>query len=302
MKENIITVVGSLNFDIIFKQKRFAQIGETYTADSVNFTGGGKGANQAVQCAKLGAKTHMVGAVGKDSFGNILRKQLTNYGVNVDYVSVSDENTGLGDVNALENGTLIATISTGANFMVNRKHIDEAGELIKRSKIVIFQMEIPIDVVEYAIGKASLHNCFIILNAAPAKYISEHALAKVNCLVVNEPEASFYCGEEIKDLESADKNYKKLYAKIKELLVITMGKNGSLIYDGKTRLHVPTNNVKAIETTGAGDSFIGALAYKFLQDCDYEEAAKFATRAAEVTITKVGAQSAMPTLEEIRHV
>ena len=215
MKENIVTVIGSLNFDIIFKQQRLAQKGETIIADSSFFAGGGKGANQAVQCAKLGVTTYLVGALGKDAFGDYLVKQLVTYGVNTEYVQRTDENTGLGVVNSLLDGTLVATISNGANYTMSKNRIDEVESLLIRSKIVILQLEIPVDVVEHIIHRAAMHDCFIVLNAAPAVRISDEALAKVNCLVVNEPEASFYCDEEIYDLGSAEKNAKNYLKKLK---------------------------------------------------------------------------------------
>lgn len=302
MKENIITVIGSLNYDIIFKQKNLPQKGETTTANSVTFGGGGKGANQAVQCAKLGALTYMVGAVGNDSFGKYLTEQLKIYGVKLNHVKIVEENTGLGVVNAIDDGTIMATISTGANFKVDKKQIDEIEYLLEKSKIVILQLEIPVEVVQYIIEKASMYNCFIILNAAPAKNISKDALSKVNCLVVNEVEASFYSNEEIFDRVTAEKNCEKLFSKVKDLVIITLGENGSLIYDGKEKIYIPSKKVEAIESTGAGDSYIGAFAYKILEGKRFIDAAKFATLAGALTVTKVGAQSSMPSLDDISNI
>lgn len=299
MKDNIITVIGSLNYDIIFKQSKLAQKGETLTADSVTFSGGGKGANQAVQCARLGAQTYMVGAVGNDNFGDYLVQQLSNYGVNTEHIRKVSENTGLGVVNSLQDGTVVATISTGANYAIAREHIDEIDHLLEKSKIVILQMEIPVEVVEYAIDKAFMNGCFIILNAAPAKAISEKALSKVNCLVMNEPEASFYCNEVINDLKTAKEHCEKLHKKARDLIIITLGANGSLLFDGKNKIYIEPKKVEAVETTGAGDSYIGAFAYKLLQESEFVEAARFAALAGAFTVTKVGAQGSMPDTEEI---
>lgn len=119
---------------------------------------------------------------------------------------------------------------------------------------------------------------------------------------MHEPEASFYSGADIRDLESAEQNCEKLFTKIKRLLIITLGENGSLLYDGKTKIHVKAKKVSVIETTGAGDSYIGAFAYKLLNECEYLEAAQFASVAGALTATKIGAQSAMPTLKEIMNV
>lgn len=294
MKDNIVTVIGSLNFDIIFKQQRLPQVGETLMADHVACTGGGKGANQAVQCAKLGVTTYMVGAVGQDFFGNFLVSELEKYGVSTQYIQRVTQNTGLAAVNALTDGTIFATISNGANYTLTPEYIDQLRELLAKSKIVILQLEIPLAVVEYIIAVASECGCFIILNAAPALPLSAAALAKVNCLVVNEPEASFYCGATIVDLATAEAHCDELWQKIKDMLIITLGDKGSLLYDGATKLHIPAKQVAVVETTGAGDSYIGALASRLLAGCAYQEAAEFATRVSAITVTEVGAQPAMP--------
>jgi len=300
MKKDIITVIGSLNYDIIFKQKRLAQKGETYTADSVSTAGGGKGANQAVQCAKLGVATYMIGAVGQDNFGDYLVDELRKYGVHTEYVARSTESTGLGVVNCMEDGTVMATISTGANYTLTTAEIDKVEELIASSKIMILQMEIPIDILEYVIEMGRKHECFIILNAAPAKDIDHTILSMVNCLIVNESEASFYCGVEINDLNSAQEHCEELFAKIKDVLIITLGENGSLVYDGNVQNFVAANKAHVVETTGAGDSYIGAFASKLLEGCNYIEAAKFGATVSAITVSGIGAQPSMPVLEQMK--
>lgn len=299
MKEKIITVIGSLNFDLIFKQRRLAAIGETYTAEHLSLAGGGKGANQAVQCAKLGVPTYLVGSVGNDDMGSQLLSELAQYGVNTDYVKRTAELTGVGVVNALEDGSLLATISRGANATLTKQRIDEIDALLKRSSIIILQLEVPIETVEYCIYRAREWGCYIILNAAPAALIAAGALAGVDCLVVNEPEASFYCNRRIDDLASAMKYGHDLYKQIGELLIITLGSKGSVLFSGGEPIAIEAKKVHSIETTGAGDSFIGALASQLLRGTDVVAAAEFATRAAAVTVTRIGAQSAMPTWEEL---
>ncbi|MCT2197549.1 ribokinase [Paenibacillus sp. p3-SID1389] len=299
-KEKIVTVIGSLNFDLIFKQKRLAEIGETYTADRLETAGGGKGANQAVQCAKLGTTTYLVGAVGNDVLGEKLVHDLKHYGVHTEYIGRAAETTGVGVVNALEDGTLIATISKGANYSLTKERIDEIEDLLMRSAIVILQLEVPVDVVEYAIRKAHDFGCYIILNAAPAAPVAPDALAKVSCLVVNESEASFYCGKPIHDLASAQLHGHGLYERTGELLIITLGKSGCVVFDREGSFYVPAEPVNAIETTGAGDSFIGAFATRMLESPDVKAATRFASRAAAVTVTKIGAQSAMPTIQQLQ--
>ena len=146
-----ICVIGSLNYDIIMKQKRMPFQGETYTADSITYSGGGKGANQAVQCAKLGIDTIMVGKVGRDTFGDSLVEKLKDYGVDCSCIGRSSSPTGVGVVHALEDGTVYASIITGANFDITSREIDGLDELIRNSRIVILQLEIPTEVVEHII-------------------------------------------------------------------------------------------------------------------------------------------------------
>ena len=301
MKEKKAVIIGSLNYDIILKQKRLPKIGETFVADSITMCGGGKGANQAVQLSKLGGKAFMAGCVGNDKFGEELLSNLQKHNVNTDNVKLSEKNnTGMGIVNVFDDGKLIATITRGANYDITNSDIDKIKNEIISAQIIILQMEIPIEVIEYVINLASKHDVYIILNAAPACEIKEEVLSKVNCLVVNETEASFYLNKEINDVKSSIENCEELYGKIKDLLIITLGENGSLLYDGKEKLHIKARKAEVTETTGAGDSFIGAFAYKVLNDFSYKEAAEFASLVSSITVTKIGAQDSMPTYEEVK--
>ena len=301
MKEKKAVIIGSLNYDIILKQKRLPKIGETFVADSITMCGGGKGANQAVQLSKLGGKAFMAGCVGNDKFGEELLSNLQKHNVNTDNVKLSEKNnTGMGIVNVFDDGKLIATITRGANYDITNSDIDKIKNEIISAQIIILQMEIPIEVIEYVINLASKHDVYIILNAAPACEIKEEVLSKVNCLVVNETEASFYLNKEINDVKSSIENCEELYGKIKDLLIITLGENGSLLYDGKEKLHIKARKAEVTETTGAGDSFIGAFAYKLLNDSSYQEAAEFASPVSSITVTKIGAQDSMPTYEEVK--
>lgn len=299
MEKNAVTIVGSINYDIILKQKRLPEIGETFTADSVTFCGGGKGANQAVQCAKLGLESYMVGKVGNDQFGTELIANMKKYGLNTDYVSQANTNTGLGIVNAISDGSVVATIAKGANYSMTVEDIDQVEGLFKKSKIVILQLEIPKDVVEYTIKKAKEYNCYVILNAAPASEIDVNCLKLVDCLVVNETEASFYAGERVSSLREAEMVCDKLFLYTNNLLIITLGEKGSILYDGKKTIQIPCQTVEVVETTGAGDSYTGALAYGLMNEWPIEKIGELASIVSSRTVTKIGAQDAMPTLLEL---
>ncbi|NDL67322.1 ribokinase [Anaerotalea alkaliphila] len=300
MPDGYVAVIGSLNYDVLMKQERLPLKGETYVADTVFYEGGGKGANQAVQCAKLGVPTYMVGKVGNDNFGDILLEKLEGFGVHTEHVGRSDKDTGLGVVHVLGDGSVYASIITGANGDFGPEDLKKMEAVVSASRIVVLQLEIPVPVVEQVICMASRHGVYSILNAAPAKAIGREALEKVDCLVVNESEASFYAGETINDEKTAISHFEKLTALTGGTVIVTLGENGSLLCKGQDHVVVPVAKVEdVVETTGAGDSYIGAFAYgKYMGKTD-EEACRFAAKVAAVTVTKVGAQGAMPLLEEV---
>ncbi|PKM95241.1 MAG: ribokinase [Firmicutes bacterium HGW-Firmicutes-1] len=298
-EEKIITVIGSANYDMILKQERLPQIGETYCVDNIAFSSGGKGVNQATQCSKLGVKTYFVGTIGNDFFGEHISNSLKEYKVNLDYLEKVRGTTGLGIVNALHDGSVYANIVSGANGEITIDRLNVIKPLLEKSSIVIFQLEIPVEVVEAGIRLAKECDCVVILNGAPANLMSEKVLRKVDYFVVNEPEASFYAKQPIFDEESA-RIHAHLFDDIFDhLLIITLGAKGSILYDKENIVHIPAKKVHAIDTTGAGDSFIGAFAYKILKDSNYIEAAKFATQVSSITVTKIGTQESMPSIDEI---
>ncbi|HAQ06160.1 MAG TPA: ribokinase, partial [Bacillus bacterium] len=210
-----------------------------------------------------------------------------------------ESNTGLGVVNALEDGSVVATISKGANYTLTCEDIDKAENVIKQSKVVILQMEVPKEIVEYTIQMAKKNDCYLILNAAPAMDLGKEYLMMVDCLVVNETEASFYAGSRVATMEDAEAVSGELSQFANDLLVITLGEKGSLLYDGSQIYRVPSNKVDVVETTGAGDSYVGALAYSIIKEKSYEEMGEFASLVSSRTVMKVGAQNAMPTLNEV---
>lgn len=299
MVRNSVVVIGSLNYDIIFKQDRLPKLGETLSVNSVSYGGGGKGANQAVQCGKLGLSTYMIGKVGNDTFGQELLASMNKYNVNTDHIGIANTNTGLGVVNSLPDGSLLSTISKGSNYELTKDDIDHAESIISNCSIVILQLEIDRNIVEYAIKLAKRHGCYVILNAAPSYELNDDIMKLVDCLVVNESEASFYANQEVSTIKDAEQVCESLYSKIGELLVITLGEKGSLLYDGKEKHHISPEKVEVLETTGAGDSYIGALAYGLINNKPYHEIGSFAAKVSAKTIMGIGAQESMPTLSDM---
>lgn len=294
-----ITVIGSLNYDEILKIARLPEMGETFYADDVAFSAGGKGANQAVQAAKLGVPTYMIGCVGKDSNGEILISEAKKYGVNTDRIRRVDEPTGMGVVNALQDGSVFAVIVKGANYAVTKEDIDRAEDLLKESAIVILQMEIPQEINMYAIDKAREAGCKVLLNAAPAADIPEAYLKKVDILVVNEVEAAFYLHSEVDTIEKAKEYALKMSDALGNACIFTLGKEGSVVASAGEAAFIPSKKVDAVESTGAGDSFIGAVGYALIHGMNIVNACEFATRCSAITVCRYGAQPSMPTLEEV---
>ena len=298
MRDKII-VIGSLNYDIILKLPRLPQCGETLPAHSATFSAGGKGANQAVQASKLGVDTYMVGCVGTDSHGDYLLETAKKYHLNTDYIRRVEEPSGMGIVNTMEDGSVFATIVKGANFAMKKEDVDRAEELLKEAAIVILQMEIPQDINEYAIDKAKECGAKVLMNAAPAAPISDEYLRKCDILVVNEVEAGYYLGKEITNEEQAREGAKLFHERYGSDIIITLGKLGSVVCENGEISFLPSKKVDAIETTGAGDSFIGGVGYSLLNGMTLTQACRFATCCSAITVCRLGAQDSMATLDEV---
>lgn len=298
MRDKIV-VIGSLNYDVILKISRMPLMGETFPADDVAFSAGGKGANQAVQAAKLGVPTYMVGCVGQDANGDVLIETAKRYGVNTDYIKRVVAPSGMGVVNATPDGSVFAVIVRGANFEITKEDIDALDDLLAETYLVILQMEIPMEINKYAIDKAKVAGCKIILNAAPAAPIEEEYLKKVDVLVVNEVEASFYLEENIDTIPKAIEGAAKLKQQLGTACIFTLGKEGSVVAVNDRVEFIPSKKVNAVESTGAGDSFIGGLGYALINGKNLVEACEFATQCSAVTVCRYGAQPSMPTLEEV---
>ncbi len=300
MSEKYIVVAGSMNCDVIYLQDRLPSLGETFLARSATVASGGKGANQAVQTAKLGVKTYMVAKVGSDSFGDFLVGTLERYGVDTTYVAKSSVMTGIAAVNTMPNGVYHSTVAPGSNMDMTVSEIDCLKDLISGASAVILQMEIPMAVNERIIRIASKAGVYIVLNAAPAAPISEDALKLVDCLVVNESEASYYLCTPIDSLDSARKNYPKLLSKVKTTLIITLGAMGSLLCTKEGAAYFPADKgVKALDTTGSGDSYIGAFTFLKTEGASDEDACAFASAVSQYTVQRVGGQASMPSSQEV---
>ena len=298
MGKNIV-VIGSMNQDIIMKISRMPDLGESMMVDECILAAGGKGSNQAVQAAKLGANVSMIGSVGKDAMGEFLLTEAEKFRVNVTNVKKSNIPTGMADAHVLPDGSLFCTVVKGANFELNIEDVAGAETLLHSADIVILQNEIPEDVNYYAIDKAQEFGYKIIYNAAPAREMRRRYIAKCDIVVVNEIEAGFYCGTRIGSVEEAKVEALKMSMEMGNDWIITLGATGSVVASNKEVIFIPSYRVNAIESLGAGDSYIGALAYALLSGMSLFEGCRFATACSALTVTKCGAQIAMPTLTEV---
>lgn len=293
-------VIGSVNYDVCLKQKRLPVEGETYFGDSVTYCSGGKGGNQAVQAARLGVPTYMVGCIGDDVSGQFLKNTLEYYGVHTDYLRTVPGNSGMSVAQSLDDGGVRATVVRGANDQVTRADVDALADFLQPGDIAVFQLEIPIPVVEYAIDLCKRKGCCVILNGAPASRISKETLRQTDLFIVNEVEASFYCGQEIRSVEIAQTEVLRMAQDLGNICIYTLGKTGSVVSDGTRCVFVPARKVHAVESTGAGDSFIGGLCYAILAGMDVFEATRFATCCSARTVCGIGGQPSMPDLPEVQ--
>lgn len=294
-----IVVVGSLNMDLIISTDKIPRMGETVIGKSFMTSPGGKGANQAVAAARLGGETFMIGGVGDDIFGHDLIKNLMCNNINVENVKVrKGTSTGIAAI-TVKDGDNCIILSSGANFEITLNDIEKNEELIKSSNIVVVQLEIPLDVVLKTVEIAKKHNVKVILNPAPARALSDELLSNIDVITPNESETEIITGIRPDTPENIEKAIN--YFKLKGIgqVIITIGKDG-VIYNSKDKIvHKQVTKVEVVDTTAAGDSFTGALAVKLSQDASIDEAIDFCNIVGTLTVMKKGAQTSLPTLEEV---
>ena len=299
MAGNKVLVIGSLNYDVFLNVKAMPKIGETCPAESMAVSGGGKGANQAVQCAKLGLETFMAGAVGKDAMGDFLAAGLEKYGVNTEYLKRSEAGSGFSPVHVMPGGKVFGTIFHGANYDVTREDVDALAPLFPDLFALMLQLEIPLETVNYAAARAFEAGVPVILNAAPAQALPDRTLEMCHTFMANEVEASFYTGREIRTPEDALETIRPFCEKYGFRAIFTLGDQGAAACDGRRAEWIPPVKTQAVESTGAGDSYAGGYVKALHYGLDFFSAAAFAARCGAVTVSKVGCQNAMPELKEV---
>jgi ribokinase len=303
-----IVVIGSLNMDLVVRVARMPRGGETVPGGDLQLIPGGKGANQAVAAARLGSSVAMVGRVGNDAFGPRLVDGLGSQGVDVTHVTAdTDIATGTAMILVDDRGENSIVVSPGANGRVGRQDVDCAEPLLRGARLLLLQFEIPQRTVEYALEAAARHGVPAILNPAPARPIPASLLAGVQYLVPNETEAALLSGIEVQGLDSAEAAALGLLALMPQggtlrggpAIVLTLGQQGALLVSHERVLHVPARAVNVVDTTAAGDAFIGGLSVALSQGAALDDAVHYAVCAGTLAVTKLGAQTSLPSAGEV---
>nr|WP_300823466.1 ribokinase [uncultured Schaedlerella sp.] len=290
-----IGVVGSINMDMTVKAERIPLKGETLKGWDLQYIPGGKGANQAVAMAKLGAEVEMFGCVGDDAAGESLVKNLQDTGVETGHIKVvPGVPTGLAMITVGENDNTIIVVA-GTNNHVDIDYVNEVKDSILECEIVLLQHEIPQETVEYVISLCADNGVKVVLNPGPARPVKQEILEKVTYLTPNEHEAVILFGRDI--------SFEEMMKRYPEKLVITQGSRGvsTCLKNGEVIL-VPARKANVVDTTGAGDTLNGAFTVAVTEGKGIAEALAFANTAAGLSTEKFGAQGGMPTLEEVRAV
>lgn len=288
-----ISVVGSINMDMTVTAERIPLKGETLIGQDVRYIPGGKGANQAVAMARLGAEVTMFGCVGNDSAGEVLLKNLMDNGVETKYIkTIEGVPTGIAFITVGDHDNTIV-VAAGANGLADCAYVDSIKEELLKSELVVLQHEIPIETVEYVIALCYDQNIKVVLNPAPACPLKKETIEKVTYLTPNEHEAAIIFGSGV--------SVEELLKKYPEKLLITQGSKGvsACLKNGEV-FTVPARPAKVADTTGAGDTLNGAFSVQVANGAGMKEALYFANTAASLSTEKFGAQAGMPVYEEVR--
>ena len=297
---SVIAIVGSLNMDLVIRAPRQPLLGETLMGHSFGTTGGGKGSNQALACARLGSESHMVGCVGDDDFGARLRATLVDGKVNCDRLEVSKESrTGVAFITVTDEGDNTIVLASGANALVDERTIERASDIFKKADSVMFQLEIPIPAVEAGLTMARKSGCRTALTPAPAQALPNSVWPMVDYLVLNEAELAFYASNSEGGKGDTVKAAERLLNLGTKGIVVTCGAKGGIFVTKEKTLPYAPFKVEAIDSTGAGDSFCAAMIVGLSEGMPIEQAVRFASAAGALACTRFGAHPSLPWRHEV---
>ena len=295
-----IVVVGSSNMDLVVKAPRIPAVGETILGGNFFMVPGGKGANQAVAAAKLGAEVYFVAKLGNDIFGEQSLSNFTKASIRTEFVVQTGEApSGVALITVDQAGDNVIVVAPGANGKLSPGDVEQAQPAIASSGAVVAQLEVPLETVECAARLADRSDVPFILDPAPAQKLSAHLLEMVDVLTPNETEAQILTGINVTDEHSARLASERLLAFGVKVVILTMGAKGFLLADNQSMEFVQAMKVEAVDTTAAGDAFTGALAVGLARGKALRDAALFANHVAALSVMTMGAQSSMPSIEQV---
>lgn len=300
MNPKKIVVIGSTNTDMVVKSKRIPIPGETVLGGAFMMNQGGKGANQAVAVARMNGDVTFIAKTGDDMFGRKTIEIFKRENINTDYISKEIFSpSGIAIIMVDAHGENSIVVASGANSTLSTEDIDKAKAVIENADILLMQLEIPMQTVEYAAGIANKKGVKVILNPAPATFLSDDLMRRLYAIIPNESEAEMLSGIKVNDWRSAKMAADVISSKGVGIVVITLGSKGTFIKENKKYYEIPVRKIEAVDTTAAGDTFCGAFCVGISEGLSVEEAAIMANKAAGVTVTREGAQAAIPYRHEI---
>ncbi|PBJ21704.1 Ribokinase [Pseudomonas ogarae] len=296
-----VVVIGSLNMDLVTRAPRLPRGGETLIGKSFSTIPGGKGANQAVAAARLGAQVSMVGCVGNDAYGEQLRGGLLAEGIDCQAVSVVEGASGVALIVVDDNSQNAIVIVAGANGALTAEVLDSVDEVLQSADVIICQLEVPDATVGHALKRARELGKIVILNPAPAsRTLPADWYACIDYLIPNESEAAVLSELAVDSLETAEAAAAHLIAAGAGKVIVTLGAQGLMFANGASFEHFPALRVKAVDTTAAGDTFVGGFAAALASGKSEVDAIRFGQAAAALSVTRAGAQPSIPTLLEVQ--
>ena len=300
MKREGVLVVGSANMDLVVTVQRFPKPGETIFGNKFEMFPGGKGANQAVSASRLGRRTFFIGKMGKDNFSDKLIENLKYEGVDLSHLIIDkNENTGTALISVDAKGENQIIVISGGNMKITSAEIECKKNVFEKVKVVISQLEIPIDAVMKTAQLAKTNGIPFILNPAPASVLPRELLKIVDYLTPNENELSMLANIKLNTNQSIKNAAYKLIKDGVKNVIVTLGEKGAALFNADTEKYFSAPFVNAVDSTGAGDAFNGALAFALSNEKEIEKAIQFAVSAASYSVTKMGAQSSMPKLQDV---
>lgn len=295
-----IVVIGSLNMDLVMRTPRIPNAGETLSGHGFATLPGGKGANQAVACARLGGQVAMIGRVGVDAFGRALRDALAADGIAVERVEdTAEAATGVAMILVEDIGENRIVLAPGANGRLLGDDIERSRALIEGAALLVLQLEVPLDTVCAAIAIARQAGVPVLLNPAPASALPDALYSSIDLLVPNETEATLLTGITVRDPASAEEAARSLLARGVRSVLITLGAQGVLIADADGCRQLSARVVQAVDSTAAGDTFVGGLAVGLTEGLSLDKAAALGQAASAICVTRAGAQPSIPRRGEL---